>query len=478
MICPKCGKPVPDGSNFCPQCRADLRAAARPVSDDYLQKKNYPQQSRNYRQQAPNYPQTGRNRGGRSSSLIVLYVLAGVLVVLALVLAGYLIRQHLLGDKTGPLETPSVMEAAETSTPEPTQEVQTGTAPQEEVQGNTQGDSIPPVQGSVDDTPGTGEPVSAPVYYVTGVANQTKVRQGKDPATPVLTKLENHDQVRVLDAGDDNYWKVLVEDEGVEGYIDRHFLTDEPGAVVSPRDMYVISGYLTVLDNNSLNYNSLGDLSKGDKVTVYAEPDGECWYVYAESLRTYGFVLHSCLSDTPPTQAPTPAPATPKPAVPAAPAQPARPATPSDTNIVGYRYVSGVDYYLALRNAPAYDASNEIGKIYNGEEVGITNTWSGNYVWVYSYTLGKWGYVNGDYLTSSYYVPTTPPQNNSSYRTVYGVDYYLALRSAPAYDYYNEIGKLYNGDTVEITGSWSGEYVWVYAPSLGMSGYVNGDYLR
>ena len=470
MICPKCGKPVPDGSNFCPQCRANLRQAARPVSDDYQQKRNYQQQTRNY-QQNPNYRQAGRNRS-KSSTPVVLYVLAGVLVVLALVLAGYLIRQHLLGDKTSPVDAPSVMEAPEVTAPEATQEPEAA-PPAEQVQGNTQG-GVPPVQGSVGDTPGAGAPVSAPVYYVTGVANQTKVHQGKDPATPVLTKLENHDQVRVLDAGDNNYWKVLVEDEGIEGYIDRHFLTDEPDAVVSPRDMYVISGYLTVLDNNSLNYNSLGDLAKGDKVTVYAEPDGECWYVYAESLRTYGYVLHSCLSDTPPTQAPTPAPATPKPA---APAQPARPATPSDTNIVGYRYVSGVDYYLALRNAPAYDVGNEIGKIYNGEEVGITNTWSGNYVWVYSYTLGKWGYVNGDYLTSSYYVPTPQPQN-SSYRTVYGVDYYLALRSAPAYDPSNEIGKIYNGQTVEITGGWSGEYVWVYAPTLGMSGYVNGDYLR
>ena len=55
---------------------------------------------------------------------------------------------------------------------------------------------------------------------------------------------------------------------------------------------------------------------------------------------------------------------------------------------------------------------------------------------------------------------------------------WLALRTAPAYDYSNEIGQLYNGDSVQITGGYSGNgYVYVYAPRLGMSGWVNAGYI-
>ena len=58
---------------------------------------------------------------------------------------------------------------------------------------------------------------------------------------------------------------------------------------------------------------------------------------------------------------------------------------------------------------------------------------------------------------------------------------YLALRNACAFAYENEIGKLWNGDYVLVTGiDWrnSGTYVWCYAPSLGLSGYVNKNFLR
>ena len=55
---------------------------------------------------------------------------------------------------------------------------------------------------------------------------------------------------------------------------------------------------------------------------------------------------------------------------------------------------------------------------------------------------------------------------------------YLALRTAKAYDAGNEIGKLYTGDTVQVIDSSDYQYWYVYAPSLGKSGYVNKDYLR
>ena len=66
---------------------------------------------------------------------------------------------------------------------------------------------------------------------------------------------------------------------------------------------------------------------------------------------------------------------------------------------------------------------------------------------------------------------------------------YLAVRTAPAFKYENEIQstKLYNGDIVDITGNYvqgtgiNGSpctYVWVYVPKTGVSGYVNAYYIR
>ena len=62
---------------------------------------------------------------------------------------------------------------------------------------------------------------------------------------------------------------------------------------------------------------------------------------------------------------------------------------------------------------------------------------------------------------------------------------YLALRSRPCYDYNNEIrgSESYNGDRLKITGSWTTgsdgrNYVWVYNPRSGMSGWVNAAFVR
>ena len=62
---------------------------------------------------------------------------------------------------------------------------------------------------------------------------------------------------------------------------------------------------------------------------------------------------------------------------------------------------------------------------------------------------------------------------------------FLALRTAPVYDYNNEIrgSESYNGDRLKITGNYTmgtdGEtYVWVFNPRTGMSGWTNARYLR
>ena len=66
---------------------------------------------------------------------------------------------------------------------------------------------------------------------------------------------------------------------------------------------------------------------------------------------------------------------------------------------------------------------------------------------------------------------------------------YLAIRTAPAADYNNEINHtgLLNGDKVQVTGgtvmgtTFGGAraaYTWVYAPKYGVSGYVNSAFIK
>ena len=60
---------------------------------------------------------------------------------------------------------------------------------------------------------------------------------------------------------------------------------------------------------------------------------------------------------------------------------------------------------------------------------------------------------------------------------------WLAIRTAPVYDYSNEIGQLYNGDSVQIIGNGSGvssdgqSYIWVWAPRINKSGWVNARFI-
>ena len=61
---------------------------------------------------------------------------------------------------------------------------------------------------------------------------------------------------------------------------------------------------------------------------------------------------------------------------------------------------------------------------------------------------------------------------------------YLALRTAPNYDYANEIrgSESYNGQILQITGGYSvgpdgRAYVWVFNPRSGMSGWTNAHFL-
>ena len=132
--------------------------------------------------------------------------------------------------------------------------------------------------------------------------------------------------------------------------------------------------------------------------------------------------------------------------------------------------------YLALRTAPAYDDANIIGELYTGDTVMFISRYNGDYWWVYSPKHNKEGYVNCNYLSGV-------RSNGSSYRSSYGnysvsvAKGYLALRTYPSYEDWNEIGELYTGDVVTVLSKPSGDYWWVYSYKYNREGYVNKNYL-
>lgn len=197
----------------------------------------------------------------------------------------------------------------------------------------------------------------------------------------------------------------------------------------------VSEGYLALRTAKAFDSsNEIGRLYTGYTVELVDCSDATYWYVYAPALGQYGYVNCNYLMST-----------------------------------IGSSWTVRVDSgYLALRTAKAYDYANEIGALYSGEIVQLLDTRDSQYWYVYSPKLGRSGYVNKDYLVGG---------RSGETRTVKVSSGYLALRTAKAYDYANEIGALYTGETVQLIDNSDSAYWYVYAPSLGKSGYVNKDYL-
>ena len=207
----------------------------------------------------------------------------------------------------------------------------------------------------------------------------------------------------------------------------------------------VSSGYLALRSDTAYDAsNEIGKLYTGDTVELCDMTTSAYWFVYSSKLDKYGYVNKDYLT------------------------------------AVSSPIVSSNDYtvsvtggYLALRSAKAFDASNEIGKLYSGDTVQVQDTSDSTYWYVYAPKFGTYGYVNKNYLYASNSTPIAP----SCTWTVNVSSGYLALRSAKAFDASNEIGRLYSGDTVEVSDSSDSTYWYVYSPKLGKYGYVNQNYL-
>ena len=201
----------------------------------------------------------------------------------------------------------------------------------------------------------------------------------------------------------------------------------------------VSSGYLALRNDTAYDAsNEIGKLYTGDTVELCDMTTSAYWFVYSSKLDKYGYVNKDYLTAV------------------------------SSTPIVssGDYTVSVSSGYLALRNAKAFDASNEIGKLYSGDTVQVQDTSDSTYWYVYASRLKKSGYVNRRYLA-----------NSSSERYVSVKSGYLALRNAKAFKSSNEVAELYTGDKVQIADASDSTYWLVYVPGLGKGGYVNKDYL-
>ena len=203
--------------------------------------------------------------------------------------------------------------------------------------------------------------------------------------------------------------------------------------------MYNVSvskGYLALRSAKAYDRsNEIGELYTGDTVEVTDTSDSTYWYVYSAKLGKSGYVNKNYLV--------------------------------AQSSGAGNYTVSVSKGYLALRTAKAYDDKNEIGQLYSGDTVQVQDTSDSTYWYVYAPKLNKSGYVNRNYLVG----------NSTPGYTVSVSSGYLALRSAKAYDDKNEIGQLYNGDTVQVQDTSDSTYWYVYSPKLNKTGYVNRNYL-
>ncbi len=253
-----------------------------------------------------------------------------------------------------------------------------------------------------------------------------------------IGQLNTGDLVEITDRKDSTYWYAYSPKLDKAGYVDKNYLKVAENSAAS-NDSWTVkvkSGYLALRNTAAYNdTNEIGRLNTGDTVLVKDSSDSTYWYVYSPKLDKSGYVDNRYIYNS------------------------------------GLWTVKVEKGYLALRNKPAYNDSNEIGQLNTGDNVQVKDTSDDNYWYVYSPQLDKTGYVDKNYLTGG-------PEVTYPTMTVQVDKGFLALRSAKAFDKNNEIGQLNTGDTVEIIEKEDKTYWYVYVPKLGKEGYVDKNYLK
>ena len=272
-----------------------------------------------------------------------------------------------------------------------------------------------------------------------------------------IGELYSGDTVEVTEYTTSDYWYVYSPKLNRSGYVNNdylYFLSSQPTSSSGSYTVSVAKGYLALRSAKAYDSsNEIGQLYSGDTVTVSDSSNPQYWYVYSPKLNLSGYVNKDYLYYSGGT------------------------AASAQSSSGDSRTVSVAKGYLALRSAKAYDSSNEIGQLYSGDTVTVSDSSDPQYWYVYSPKLNLSGYVNKDYLYYSGDTAASAQSSSGDSRTVSIAKGYLALRSAKAYDSSNEIGQLYSGDTVQLIDTSDSQYWYVYSQKLGKNGYVNKDYL-
>lgn len=330
-------------------------------------------------------------------------------------------------------------------------------------------------------------------YYVSGVEQFASLYEDHSIKSKELVRLENGDPVEFLYNENYKFVYVLDHGSGLYGYMLADELVDDIDAVdydqmLNQYQQEESLGYyyvtktkngLTLWENPDGGGVAKAKLKNGYKVSLLEETNDSYWYVFDYHSAERGYVKIAYLTDD-------------KDKVVGVNKE------PKDKTIVGDYYVQGVDSYLSLRSEPSSGASLR-GKLYNGDKVGLIQKTNGTYWYVYSYGLDQYGYVVASYLTTEdpnakeepkepevpeepeapddpdTEQPVSDPTIYEQY-TVTGTNEYLPVRSAGDLSA-GEIGRIHNGDTVNVVDSSGGSYWYVYVPSLNQYGYVLGQYL-
>lgn len=325
--------------------------------------------------------------------------------------------------------------------------------------------------------------------YVTGVEKDIVMKDSDGKKAKPLVKIKLKAQVQMIDDSSETCYYVYSKADDEYGYIKKEYLTKEKNAVCKRTNAYT-SKKTNLYETNGSKPKKIDTLAKNSPIFIVSKNSGDYWFVYDKKGKEFGYIKSLDITTTKASTSRTSSKTTTK------------TTTNNSTNRSGslsgsystwtvFGTNSANGHYLALRSAPATNAANEIGKLWDGQTVQVYSNSYSNYSdtfwYVYAPSLGLWGYVNSNYITSgSTY--TAPSNNSSSGYTTWRVantnsagGHYLALRSAPATNSANEIGKLWDGDTVRVYSysysDFTDTFWYVYAPTLGQWGYINSNYI-
>ena len=307
-----------------------------------------------------------------------------------------------------------------------------------------------------------------PIVATGTVKVDTRLRVRLEPNTTsgILTNLNNGETVQILEVGED-FHKIAYD--VYIGYVSADYITVgdvqptptptlSPTPTVSPTPTptsEVLTG--TVKVSNTLNvrkgpgtqYDRIGSVKNGVKVTILGEENG--WYKI-EYNGGAGYVSkeYIVLDGTAPTVTPTATPEAPKTGT-----------VKISSNTLNVRKGPGTGYA-------------RIGSVKKGATVTILGEENGWYKIEYN---GGTGYVSKEYVQvgggSTTTAPTTPPTETKT-GTVKISSNTLNVRKGPGTGY-ARIGSLSNGAAVTILGEESGWYKISYN---GGTGYVSKEYIQ